>query len=142
MNNEYGFGDLEKLINEMYAKHGLFSTCDLVYNHMSNDSEFLRRHPDSAYNMLNSPHLRPALIIDRVLYYVTRDICRGLYENQGVYADRVEHYYMDSLRRIIRDQELPKHKITQFYEIDEHAVMNEIKRIGLEELEKIVKNIG
>lgn len=133
---------MQKVINEMYTQHGMFSFCDLVYNHMSSDAEFLSQHPESAYNMVNSPHLRPALLLDRVLFYVTRDVCRGVYESQGVYADRVEHYYMDTLRRIIRDEELPKLAIAQFFEIDEHAVMDEIKRVGLVQLDKIANNLG
>lgn len=126
----------------MYTHHGLFSMCDLVYNHMASDAELLIKHPDASYNMVNSAHLRPALVIDRVLYYVTRDVCKGVYESQGVYADRLEHYYMDTLRNIIRNQELPKLKIAQFYEIDEHAVMDEIKRIGLAQIDKIANNLG
>ena len=87
--NRFTLKDVEKLVNEMYKSHGLFSTCDLVYNHMSNESEFLRAHPDASYNMLNSPHLRPALVVDRVFYYMTRDVCLGVYESQGVHADRI-----------------------------------------------------
>lgn len=142
VNSKYDLNEMEKIVQEVHKEWGLFSLCDLVYNHMSNDSEFLRQHPNSSYNMHNSPHLRPAFVFDRVLHHLTIDICRGIYENQGIYADRVESYYIENLRRIIRDQELPKHKIEQFYTIDITKVLNDIRKIGLQELEKIENNLG
>ena len=139
--NEYTMKDVEKLVDDMFKEWDMFSMCDLVYNHMSNDSEFLVAHPESTFNMQNSPHLRPALVLDRIMYYVTRSIARGEYENQGVRSQPIEGYYMDALRHIIRDQEVPKHKLTQFFEIDLGKTMKEIKRIGFVELENIEKNL-
>jgi glycogen debranching enzyme len=45
----------------------MFSITDLVYNHAANDCVLLRDHPESAYNLISSPHLKPAVLLDSIL---------------------------------------------------------------------------
>lgn len=142
MDVNHSMDDLKALIDGMYQEWGVFSLCDLVYNHMSNDSPFLRQFPHATYNMVNSPHLRPALVFDRVLYHLTRSIEAGRYVDRSVFPDRIEHYYMDAIRHIIRNEELPKHKLDQFYTIDACRTLKEIKQLGLGKLEQIEANLG
>ena len=63
---------------------GLISICDIVLNHSANETPWLAEHPEATYNLVNSPHLRPAFILDRVVKRLARDIGEGRWLNEGV----------------------------------------------------------
>ena len=46
------------------------SICDIVLNHTAKESLWIKEHPDCSYNCHNSPHLRPAFLLDRMIYQV------------------------------------------------------------------------
>ena len=61
-NGKYSLDDVETVVNNMHKNWNMFSICDLVYNHMANDSEFLKKCPNATYNMSNTAHLISAFI--------------------------------------------------------------------------------
>jgi len=64
--------------------------------------------------MQNSPHLIPAFVLDRILYHVTAGIMSGHYEKQGISPLHLHEHNLDTLRHIIRHQEIPKHRLEEF----------------------------
>lgn len=45
------------------------------------NSKWIRLHPECGYNLVNSPHLKPAWVLDRALWHLTCDIEDGKYNN-------------------------------------------------------------
>ena len=140
-NGKFNLDNLKSLVEEVYSDWNMFSLCDLVYNHMSNDSEFLKKHPNGAYNLVNSPHLRPAFVLDRIFYHATIDISKGLYESRGISAKNPSPNSMETLRHILRWEEIPKYHLEDYFCLDLNKVLNAIKDVGLKRLGLIAKNL-
>jgi len=48
------------------------------------NSKWLRLHPECGYNLVNSPHLRPAWVLDRALWHLGCDVADGNYAERGL----------------------------------------------------------
>ena len=83
---------LKELIDRMEKNWGMYSITDLVYNHAANDCFLLRDHPEAAYNLVNSPHLKPAVLLDSLLMQFTRDAEQGKLMEKGIPAQIEEHH--------------------------------------------------
>ena len=76
--------DLKSLIKSIHLEWGMFSIVDVVWNHVSNDSEWIYLYPEAAYNLKNFPHLRPAFLLDRALWYLNKKIMNGQLQHIGI----------------------------------------------------------
>lgn len=69
--------------------------CVYVYIHNINNlmsftaanSVWIKEHPECGYNLINSPHLRPAWVLDRALWHLTTRVAEGRYAAKGLPAD-------------------------------------------------------
>ena len=59
-----------ELICKIGKNMNMFSICDIVLNHIAKESKWIKEHPECSYNCHNSPHLRPAFLLDRMIYQV------------------------------------------------------------------------
>ena len=80
----YSFDDVDKLVRMMQSEWEILSLTDLVFNHTANESEWVREHPECAYNLCNSPHLKPAYLLDRILWHLSTDVARDEFAARGV----------------------------------------------------------
>lgn len=51
------------------------------------------KHPESTYNLVNCPYLRPAYLLDYTLYQFSLEVSKGMWEFSGVpvIVDNEEH---------------------------------------------------
>lgn len=80
----YDFFHVEGLIKKMNKEWEVLSLTDLVYNHSADNSPWLEEHPECGYNMQNSPHLKPAYFLDRVLAHFSLEVAEGKWKSQGI----------------------------------------------------------
>lgn len=81
---DIAYDDLENFVRRWRTEMGVLSICDVVWNHTSFDSPWLKEHPECSYNVKNSPHLRPAYVLDRILWHTTLDVIAGKYQDMEV----------------------------------------------------------
>ena len=87
------FQQLKEFLDYMRQQWKIFSITDLVYNHVANDCPLLKDHPESAYNLINSPHLKPAVLLDSILMQFTRDLQEEkLLSTRGIPSEIREHH--------------------------------------------------
>jgi glycogen debranching enzyme len=70
----------------------IYSVTDLVYNHAADDCALLRDHPEAAYNLVNSPHLKPAVLLDSIFMQFTVDASEGKLLSKGIPPEIKEHH--------------------------------------------------
>lgn len=102
---------------------------DIVLNHTANETAWLREHPEAGYNLANSPHLRPAFLLDRVLHHATLDIVSGKWEPNGLTTEINCEAHISKLKEVLRDYYLANAKITEMYQIDVESVINEFRNL-------------
>ena len=81
---KYTFKDIDSLVQKMNLEWEVLSLTDLVYNHTAIDSPWLQEHPECAFNLENSPHLRPAYIMDRALLEFSDQVSVGEWKTRGI----------------------------------------------------------
>lgn len=67
------YEQLKDLIDLMFKQWKIHSITDLVYNHAANDCSLLVDHPEAAYKLINSPHLKSFVLLDSILMHSTHN---------------------------------------------------------------------
>lgn len=128
------------LLAKIRKQWGMLSTTDVVWNHTANNSLWLEDHPEagpetlsaiycislthfsSGYNMLNSPHLEAAVLLDDALLDFSNQFDSLGFANPISSGDE-----LNKVMAHIKNKILPDLKIWQFYVID---VASEKERFG------------
>lgn len=108
---------LKKFINKIRQEWNMLSIIDVVWNHCANNCEWILKHPNAAYNLKNSPHLRPAFLVDRTLWYLNKDIMKGKLINNGILKSITTEQEMDFIRIALRKR-LKLLRLCEFFQVD------------------------
>lgn len=123
------WSDIENVVSKMRKEWGILSICDIVLNHTANETKWIYEKSEASYNCLNSPHLRPAFLFDRVLYHLSKDIEAGLWTSKGIPKAEVStQSHLDAARALIYDEYFPKVKIYEFFMLDVANVLDEFEK--------------
>lgn len=63
------------------------SSCPFFASITAANSVWIKEHPECGYNLVNSPHLRPAWVLDRAIWHLTTRVADGRYRERGLPAD-------------------------------------------------------
>ncbi|KAK2106909.1 hypothetical protein P7K49_016423 [Saguinus oedipus] len=105
-NRKYTWNDVGQLVEKLKKEWNILCITDVVYNHtaclhLTANSKWIQEHPECAYNLVNSPHLKPAWILDRALWHFSRDVAEGKYKEKGIPAlIENDHHMNNQVHRI------------------------------------------
>ena len=113
---EASYNDVRRIIESVRSEWGMVSICDIVLNHTANETAWLADHPEATYNLTNSPHLRPAFLLDRCVKRLARDIGEGVWVDRGLPRGEVstpEH--IETVRDLLTNHYLPMVRIPELF---------------------------
>lgn len=114
----YNWSDVGKLVEKMRREWNMLSITDVVYNHTASNSKWIQEHPECGYNLVNSPHLKPAWLLDRALWHLTVNVAEGKYAARGLPALIENDQQLNNIRGIIWEEIYPKLKLWEFYQVN------------------------
>lgn len=122
---------VQNIIDWLKNEHNVYSITDIVLNHTANESLWLKDHPEASYNCWNSPWLRPAFLLDRLLWNVTLDIEKGRWNARNI-SDEITEPQLDLIKDIIINEYLPSIKIEEFYLCDVKKLIENFRILFLD----------
>lgn len=139
---ETTFEDIEELITKIRNEWNVLSVCDIVLNHTANESSLLVQHPECTYNCLNTPHLRPAYVLDALLFELTVQVAAGEWEFRGIPTVVETEEHLNSIRHALHTHFLPLAKIYEMYTLDVNEIVAEFLNLARNEVpqEPITEN--
>ncbi|KPM06297.1 glycogen debranching enzyme-like protein [Sarcoptes scabiei] len=132
--------DIQSFI-EWLKNQGVISITDIVLNHTANETTWLREHPEASYNCHNSPWLRPAYLLDRMLWNVSLDIENGLWKERGIGSDLQDSHQLNLIQGLIHEEYLPRIKLEEFFLCDLDKLIKQFEEFLRDRLEKYRKEM-
>lgn len=115
---------IHHLVNQLRNDLNLVSFCDLVLNHTACETPWLLEHPECAHNLHNSPHLRPAYILDSVIYEFLLDVGRG---KTSIPTALTREEEINQIGDALKNNLIPAARIAEFFLVDIKSCLEEFK---------------
>ena len=122
------FTDVKQLVDHMSTQWNMTCITDVIWNHTSYDSPWLPNHPDAAYNLMNSPHLRPAYALDTTLKRFSDEIAAGEWVDRGINPSVTSDRDISIIASRLMDTILPAAKLWEYFCVDVDAIVGEFKQ--------------
>uniref|UniRef100_A0A8C4D5M3 Glycogen debranching enzyme n=1 Tax=Dicentrarchus labrax TaxID=13489 RepID=A0A8C4D5M3_DICLA len=113
----YGWADVGELVEKLKKDWNMLCITDVVYNHTAANSVWIKKHPECGYNLVNSPHLRPAWVLDRAIWHLTTRVAEGRYKDKGLPADITNESHLNAIRSVLWQDVYPQVKLWEFFQI-------------------------
>ncbi|KAK7868484.1 hypothetical protein R5R35_001895 [Gryllus longicercus] len=129
-NHTIEYTDIEKFTDKMRREWKVASVCDIVLNHTANETDWLQDHPECSYNLINSPHLRPAYLLDALLNILTQEVSEGKWEFSGIPSEVTEEAHLSAIRSALLGFFLPQVKIPELYMLDVNHIVSDFQDLA------------
>ncbi|XP_030063489.1 glycogen debranching enzyme isoform X1 [Microcaecilia unicolor] len=126
---KYDWDDVGKLVEKMRKEWNVLCITDVVYNHTAANSKWIQEHPECAYNLVNSPHLKAAWVLDRALWHLTCDVASGKYKDRGLPPLIENEQQLNCIRKIMWEDVYPKINLWEFYQVDVSKAVSQFRTL-------------
>lgn len=125
----FNWNDVARLVEKLKNEWNVLCITDVVYNHTASNSPWLTKHPECSYNILNSPHLKPAWLLDRALWHLTLDVAKGNYQGRGLPAHVENEHHLNIIRQIIWEDIFSKLRLWEFFQVNVDKVVADFRNV-------------
>ncbi|KJH49784.1 glycogen debranching enzyme [Dictyocaulus viviparus] len=112
------FDDVGHIVNRIEKNWNMLTVQDVVWNHAAKNAHWLQEHPECGYNCLNSPHLRPAFVLDRAYHHFGKEVSNGKWASRGVPEVVNTVHHTNAIEYILRTEVLPKVRLHEFFQLN------------------------
>ena len=119
--------ECKQVIEDLKSDWNIDTISDVVWNHTSYDTPWLVDHPDAGYNLLNSPHLRPAYALDVALATFSQEVSEGKWDNAGISPFVSSENDVRVIHSRLRDTVFPKARLWEYFCVDITAIVEKFR---------------
>ncbi|KAF7652312.1 hypothetical protein LDENG_00098520 [Lucifuga dentata] len=125
----YTWMDVDNLVEKLRKDWNMVCITDVVYSHTAVDSEWLRLHPECGYNLVNSPHLKPAWLLDRALWRLSCEVADGKHAERGLPALIQNERQINVLRDVLWQQVFSRLRLWEFLQVRVDEAVQQFSRL-------------
>nr|XP_055038988.1 glycogen debranching enzyme-like isoform X1 [Misgurnus anguillicaudatus] len=125
----YTWTDVGNLTEKLKKEWNMICITDVVYNHTAVNSEWIRLHPECGYNLVNSPHLKPAWLLDRALWHFSFAIAEGKYSNSGLPALIENEKHIIMLQGLLWKEVFTQLKLWEFLQVNVEKTVEQFQKV-------------
>ncbi|XP_037314031.2 glycogen debranching enzyme isoform X1 [Pungitius pungitius] len=123
----YSWEDVGALVTKLNKEWNMLCITDVVYNHTAANSVWIKEHPECGYNLVNSPHLRPAWVLDRAIWHLTTRVAQGRYVAKGLPAEITHERHLNAIRSVLWQDVYPQIRLWEFYQLKVDHIVDQFR---------------
>ncbi|XP_029943441.1 glycogen debranching enzyme-like, partial [Salarias fasciatus] len=120
--------DIGRLVETLRRDWNMICISDVVYDHTAADGAWILLHPECGYNLVNSPELRPAWLLDRALWHFSCQMADGTFSKQGLPALIQDERHMTALRGVLWQQVFSRLSLWEFGQVNVDEAVDQFRQ--------------
>lgn len=125
----YGWEDVGAVVEKFKNEWNMLCITDVVYNHTAANSGWIKEHPECGYNLVNSPHLRPAWVLDRAIWHLTTRVAEGRYTAKGLPVNITNESHLNAIRTVLWEDVYPQIKLWEFFQVKVDSAVEQFRTL-------------
>ncbi|CAL8398012.1 unnamed protein product [Arctogadus glacialis] len=125
----YTWSDVGGLVERLRREWGVAFITDVVYNHTASSSKWLRLHPECGFNLVNSPHLRAAWVLDRALWHLSGELADGRHAERGLPALILNQQHVNALRAVLWEEVFLRLRLWEFQQVNVEKAVEQFHKL-------------
>ncbi|OAF66369.1 hypothetical protein A3Q56_05907, partial [Intoshia linei] len=135
-NLNLSYENIGVFLDYIRTKYNILSITDVVLNHTATDSEWLDIHPECSFNCKNSPHLRPAYLLNCLINHLSIDTAEGKYKERDLDPKNINNASLPIIEKILHYEIFHNYKIHEMYLLHVEHVLAHFEKIAKKSIRK------